>query len=204
MDKKQATIADKATIADVPAVKPAKETRPSKGRGGTNNFGTSNKQALQNSPGVAAKAMTEALRAYRQPKVHSDEELIERLDGYFTYCAENDVVPTVEEMAAYTGYAIQTVWDWENGKSRGFSPQTSEIIKKAKDILKIFDAKMVLAGKIPFLAYCFRSKNYYGMKDQQEIVVAPQNPLGDEATTEEIAKRIAEDTSDYIDVDVED
>ena len=36
MDKKQATIADKATIADVPAVKPAKETRPAKGRGGRN------------------------------------------------------------------------------------------------------------------------------------------------------------------------
>ena len=179
------------------------ESRPARGRGGSNNFGTSNKQALQNSPGVAAKAMTEALRAYRQPKVRSDEELIERLDGYFEYCATEDVVPTVEEMAAYTGYSISTVWDWELGRNKGFSPKTSEIIKKAKDILKIFDAKMVLAGKIPFLAYCFRSKNYYGMKDQQEIVVAPQNPLGDEATTEEIAKRMKEDTSDFVDVVLE-
>ena len=101
-------------------------------------------------------------------------------------------------MASYTGYSQATVWDWENGRNKGFSPQTSEIIKKAKDILKIFDAKMVLAGKIPFLAYCFRSKNYYGMKDEQEIVVAPRNTLGDEMSTEEIAKRIAEDTNDYI------
>lgn len=179
------------------------ETKPTRGRGGTNNFGTSNKQALHNSGGIVAKAMSEALVAYRQPKVKSDEELAERFDTYFKYCAENDVVPTVEEMASYTGYSQATVWDWENGRNKGFSPQTSEIIKKAKDILKIFDAKMVLAGKIPFLAYCFRSKNYYGMKDQQEIVVAPKNPLGDEMSTEEIAKRIAEDTNDYIEAEFE-
>lgn len=179
------------------------ETKPTRGRGGTNNFGLSNKQSLQNSGGIVAKAMSEALVAYRQPKVKSDEELAERFDTYFRYCAENDVVPTVEEMASYTGYSQATVWDWENGRNKGFSPQTSEIIKKAKDILKIFDAKMVLAGKIPFLAYCFRSKNYYGMKDQQEIVVAPKNPLGDEMSTEEIAKRIAEDTNDYIEAEFE-
>lgn len=178
------------------------ESRPSRGRGGSNNFGLSNKQMMADCPELVGKVMQEALRAYRQPKVRSDEELIERLDGYFEYCATEDVVPTVEEMAAYTGYSISTVWDWELGRNKGFSPKTSEIIKKAKDILKIFDAKMVLAGKIPFLAYCFRSKNYYGMKDQQEIVVAPQNPLGDEATTEEIAKRIKEDTADIIDVEV--
>ena len=47
------------------------------------------------------------------------------------------------------------------------------IIKKAKEMCKTFDAKLVVSGKLNFLAYCFRAKNYYGMVDKQEIEVAP-------------------------------
>lgn len=152
-----------------------------RGRGGTNNFGTSKKELVKTEEDriLVSKLLTETLRAYKQPKVKSDEELAGRLSDYFEMCAATGQIPTVEEMAMCTGYSQTTIWDWENGRNHGFSTETSAIIKKAKDFLKTFDAKLVISGKLNFLAYCFRAKNYYGMVDKKEYVLEPRNPMGD-------------------------
>ena len=93
-------------------------------------------------------------------------------------------------MCLYTGYSMSAVWNWENGRRDGFSAQTGEIIKKAKDFLKTFDAKLVISGQLNFLAYCFRAKNYYGMQDKQEVVLTPnQTPLGEQLQPKELAER---------------
>ncbi len=42
--------------------------------------------------------------------------------------------------------------------------------------MQTFDAKLVVSGKLNFLAYCFRAKNYYGMVDKQEMVLTPNQP----------------------------
>lgn len=151
-----------------------KSMTPSRGRGGKNNFPNSNVSVrTAEDRALVSKLLTETLVEYKKEKVKSDEELIYRLDDYFKRCAETGQIPTVEEMAMSTGYTQSTVWDWENGRNKGFSGSTSEIIKKAKDILKTFDAKLVISGKLNFLAYCFRAKNYYGMVDKKEYVVTP-------------------------------
>lgn len=148
--------------------------KPTKGRGGKNNFPSTKFSAETNEDkALVGKLLTEVLVEYKQPKVKSDEELAERIDNYFHRCAENGQVPTVEEMCMCTGYSYSTIWDWENGRRNGFSNSTADIIKKAKDVLKTFDAKLVISGKLNFLAYCFRAKNYYGMVDKQEYVVTP-------------------------------
>ena len=118
---------------------------------------------------------------------------MERIDDYFCRCAKNGQVPTVEEMSLSTGYSISTVMDWEIGRNKGFSPETSLIIKKAKGYLQTFDAKLVIAGKMNFLAYCFRAKNYYGMKDQQEVMLTPNNPIGEATSPEELRRKYLED-----------
>lgn len=164
------------------------------GRGGTENFPNNKKDMIKTEEQriVAKQLLNETLYAYRKEKVHNDDELVSRLDEYFKYCSTNSVIPTVEEMCLWTGYNIRTIWQWENGSVRGFSPRTSEIIKKAKDFLKTFDAKLVVSGQLNFLAYCFRAKNYYGMQDKQEVVVTPNNPLGQQLTAEEIQARFEE------------
>ena len=40
------------------------------------------------------------------------------------------------------------------------------------------DAELAQEGKIQPVVYMFRAKNYYGMKDQQDVVVTP-NQAGD-------------------------
>ena len=50
------------------------------------------------------------------------------------------------------------------------------MVKKAKEILAGIDAKLVSQGKIPQVTYIFRAKNFFGMRDQQEVVLTPNNP----------------------------
>lgn len=120
-----------------------------------------------------AGLLSETLHAYKQPKVKSDEELQERLNDYFQHCADTGQIPTVEEMTLFVGYSRAYLWDLETGRRKGFSDSTADIIKKAKEFLATFDAKLAVTGKMNFLAYCFRAKNYYGMVDKAEYVIAP-------------------------------
>lgn len=108
--------------------------------------------------------------------VKSDEEMCERLNGFFTQCAQSQQLPTVEKMANCLGYHRQTLYDWETGKNSGFSSATAEIIRKAKQILAGIDADLAQEGKIQPVVYLFRAKNFYGMKDQQDVVLTPNTP----------------------------
>ena len=58
-------------------------------------------------------------------------------------------------------------------------------------MLKTFDAKLVISGKLNFLAYCFRAKNYYGMVDKQEMVLTPNTNNEPEYDVEAIKKRLS-------------
>ena len=153
----------------------AEETvKPKRGRGGTQNFPNAKFEAkTEAEKQVVRQLLNETLHEYRKPRVTSDKELAERLDEYFAQCAATGQTPSVEEMCLSTGYTSDTCWDWEVGRNKGFSSETSAIIKKAKNFLKTFDAKMAIAGQMGFLVYCFRAKNYYGMTDQKEVVITP-------------------------------
>lgn len=139
--------------------------------------------------------VAESVFAYKQPRVRSDEELAERWDTYFAMCAERGQIPTVEELALYAGYATDALCDIENGTLPGFSPETKRIVKHAKSVLKTFDAKFVTSGKLNFLTYCFRAKNYYGMVDRQDVNVAPQQKAENDFSAEDLRKRYALETT---------
>ena len=168
------------------------DNRPARGRGGKSNFPNAKpKIESEEDKQLVSKLLNEVLVEYNQPKVKSDEELAERLNNYFIRCATTGQIPTVEEMCLSTGYSYWTCYDWETGKNKGFSNSTSQIIKKAKEMLKTFDAKLVIAGKLNFLAYCFRAKNYYGMVDKQEMVLTPNTNNEPDYDVEAIKKRLS-------------
>lgn len=171
--------------------------RPTRGRGGTKNFPNA-KMIIETDEDKAlvSKLLKEVLTEYRKPKVKNDEELVQRLDEYFAHCAETGQIPTIEEMSLSTGYDDRTLWNWETGRRGGFSDFTGEIIKKAKYFCKAFDAKLVISGKLNFLAYCFRAKNYYGMVDKQEVVLTP-NQSPEEYSVEQIRQQYLPESSDF-------
>lgn len=138
---------------------------------------------------IVRKIVEEAIEAFVQKPVGSDEELMTRISDYFDKCTETGQTPTIEELILCTGHT-QTWWvNVSSGVSLGFSPETRAIIEKATMLLKTIDAKLVVAGKMNFLAYCFRAKNYYGMTDKVEHVLTPNYKESIEFNPDDIAKK---------------
>ena len=176
-------------------VAPVKKERPLRGRGGTQNF-----------PSVIAGAKSEdisrclrnCLMFYDRPIVKSDEECRERLYWFFDTCEKTGQLPTVEKMVMALGTVKSTVWDWEQGKK--CSQIRADMIKKAKGFIAGFESEMVTEGKINPVVYIFRAKNYFGMKDQQDVVLKPESPLGetvDQARLESTIVQELPEPSDY-------
>lgn len=174
---------------------PTDKDRPLKGRGGRGNFPNSKANYPDDEEGKAFRtnALKHLLYIYNLPKVNSDDELLDRINYYFEKCIQDGMIPTVEGMCLSTGYSEVTIHDWETGKNKGFSVNTSKLIKKAKDIIKSYDAQLVINGKMNPIPYIFRAKNYYGMSDKQEIQVSSNNGFDEqEMSAEDIAKRYLE------------
>lgn len=170
--------------------------QPATGRGGKYNFPQTQLKRLEEDDKkrvVIGKSLNNCLVFYEagQNRVKNDEELCDRLNWFFRTCAQANQIPTVEKMCLSLGYDRNTVLGWETGHSGGFSPATSSTIKKAKNVIASLDAELALDSKIQPIVYMFRAKNYYGMKDVQDVVITPNaSPLGDEANAEEIMKKL--------------
>lgn len=90
------------------------------------------------------------------------------------------------------GYARSSFYDITQGK---FRPDITDIVKKAKDYIATYDAEMAAQGKIPAPVYIFRSKNYYGLKDVQEVKVEPNLNQQIPDNAEEIIDKLPERSS---------
>lgn len=157
----------------------------SRGRGGKENF-----------PSVIAGAKSEdikrvmgnCLRWYGRTIVKDDEEARQRLYDFFIQCQENGELPIVEKMCMALGTVKQVVWQWEQGM--GCSSTRTDLIKKGKEFIATFESEMVSEGKINPVVYIFRAKNFFGMKDVQDVVLTPNNPLGDTPDESELRRHI--------------
>lgn len=155
-----------------------------KGRGGKNNFP---QVQFNESPDDTRQILGEVVRWSKLPKPQNDDEFEERLQYFFDECFKTGERPTVEKMALALGTYRDRLWDWENG--RGCSQRRSDAIKTAKGVLAAYDAGLVITGKMQAVPYIFRAKNFYSMKDEQEVVLTPNNPLGNVDNPNEIAQK---------------
>lgn len=161
---------------------------------------SSKAEIIASSPGgldLSTKTLGEVLFEASLPKVQSDEELYTRFLEYFQRCMESTRIPTVEECMLCTGYSYQYLSGIRTGRNKPawVTRETPSIISWAFEIVKAYDAKMVMAGKLPQIPYIFRSKNYYNMSDKTEITVTANVGNEQEMSAEEIIKRYAVETS---------
>ena len=152
------------------------------GRGGKYNFPSS---VPPESPEVVKAALSPVLYWFQlglEDKPQSDDEVEKRVVFFFRRCAELGERPTVEKLALALGVSRKVLFDWESGRTQ--SPRRGDIIKSAKENLAAFDADLAAAGKMNPVPYIFRAKNYYGMRDQVDIVAAPGAQLSDKSADE--------------------
>lgn len=132
--------------------------------------------------------------------VKTDEETAERLNLFFQKCIDNKELPTVEKMCLALGVDRDTVLDWQRGK---LGAVRAGIIKKAKQILASIDAELVATGHMNTVAYIFRAKNFYGMKDQSDVTVTHTSDTPDKTPAELAEKYIGSTVIDVEDFTVE-
>jgi hypothetical protein len=137
-------------------------------------------------PGDNTKFLLHALAIRDLPKIDTSDpkQVEERLDWYFTHCAEADIKPTVKGFCNALGVNKQSLWQWKTGARR---PDThEEIILRAYDLLEEMWENYMQNGKINPVAGIFLGKNNFGYRDQQEYLLTPNqaNQPVDPATIE--------------------
>ena len=134
-----------------------------------------------------SQAIINATRYIKATPCQSDEEFAERIEAYFQECAEEGIIPKWETIGLALGIGRAEAWNIATGRKG--SPARQRMMQRAKDILAAIDAELVTTGKVNPVVWIFRAKNFYDMKDTQDVVVTPKQPLGEQQTTEELADK---------------
>lgn len=129
----------------------------------------------------------------KQGRVRTDKEMLERLDTFFTTCAEDHLMPTVEKMALSLGMDVKYMNEIAEGRRPGLAGSfvTGEILRQAKLVIASVDAEMAVTGKFQPIVYIWRSKNYYGMADRKNVDVAVDDGTGRKSERDLLAEAAA-------------
>jgi len=150
-------------------------------------------------PGDNARYLRYALASWDLPPIDiSDPVQVEnRIREYFQFCIDNDRKPNIKGLGNWIGVSDETVMRWRRGEYR--NETHCGLIKKAVDALQEMWWDYGQNGKCNPASWIFIGKNAFGMRDEQQIVVTPNNPL-DNMSTEQISDRyltaLPEDTSE--------
>ncbi len=133
--------------------------------------------------------------------VREPEQVKERMGMYFALCAQDDMKPSVAGMALAFGVDRTTLWKWANGWTVRLCPESRNLVKKAYQNLNAQMESYMQNGKINPVAGIFLMKNNMGYQDKQEVVLTPNQQLGDQVPAEDLEKKYLEDvvgaSSDY-------
>lgn len=110
-----------------------------------------------------------ALNTFR---VKTPQQMEERLQQLFDLCVQSGDIPTYENLAVACGIPIRTFYEMQTGNNE-IHAEFLPIVKKAKDIIAQMESSMAMDGKMPSVVWIFRAKNYAGMRDVQQVEVAP-------------------------------
>jgi transposase-like protein len=133
-------------------------------------------------------------------KPQNDDEVEHRIELYFQYVYKTGEKPSMEKLALSLGVTLRSLQYWRDGQF--CSARRQELIRNAITALAAMDAELVNNNKIPQVTYIFRAKNFFEMKDQQEMTINHNTKrVADE---EELRKRIMDGViidGDYEDVE---
>lgn len=135
------------------------------------NFGEENTE-----PGDNTRYLRYAMASLNLPPIDiSDPEQVQkRILEYFDFCLENDRKPNIKGLGNWLGVDATTVNSWRRGEYR--ADTHSPLIKKAVDILEEMWWDYGQNGRCNPASWIFIGKNAFGMRDEQQVVITPNNP----------------------------
>lgn len=126
------------------------------------------------------------------PDINDVESMRKCFENYIRKCMEHD--RKVSNMAAYASMGINKRQAWEWSQGMGGNPARTNFIRKVQMICAMYRESLMADGKINPVTGLFWQKNFDNFRDQQEIVVTPNNPLGDSLSNEELARKYKDDS----------
>ena len=161
-----------------------------KPRGGSGNNGHSpviGDNGLMTKPGDNSRYATLVNSLSSWPRVDKTDvnALERRLSDYLIFCEHNDM--KVGNMMCYLALGItrEDARDWLAG-TRG-TPEHMIFIKKVKAICGATRELLMQDWKLNPVTGIFWQKNHDGFKDIQDVVLTPNNPLGEGASESQLA-----------------
>ena len=151
----------------------------------------------QPDPGDNTKYINHSLKLAELPKccMNNPDEVSQRVNDYFRICADDDMKPSVAGLALALGIDRRYLWEIREGK-KGKSQEVADALKKAMQILDLQMVDYMQNGKINPVSGIFLMKNNFGYADKQEVIVTPNNLLGDTKDTKEIEQRYVDSVAD--------
>lgn len=109
-----------------------------------------------------------------RPSIFSSrEECKNEVEGYFKLCYQYSVIPTISSLALYLGYSRDSLYDSMNNETCDFS----DILKNAVQMCQSYQELPALDGTLSAPTWIFTAKNYFGMKDTQDVNVSATNNI---------------------------
>ena len=139
-------------------------------------------------PGDNAKYISFAMESMKMPALDFNNvpAVQERIEWYFTRCFQNDMKPGVVGLANALGVDRKTLWSWKTGIRRDANTALVDTIKKAYTLLEEMWEQYMQNGKISPPNGIFLGTNNFDYRDEQQVVVTPNNPY--QATSDDDLK----------------
>ena len=159
---------------------------------------------LGQEPGDNTRIVQTNMKFFDMPRVdlHDPQAVHERLCEYFKIYGEADLKPTVAGMAMCLGVDRRRLWAIANDQPTGgngyklnLPQETTDLVKKAYEILETTMENYANAGKITPVMAIFMMKNHFGYQDKTEYVLTPNQKQESDYDADEISKRYLTDSA---------
>lgn len=145
-------------------------------------------------PGDNSRFVLNAMASLNLPPIDTSdpEQIKQRCYDYLNFCAERDRRPQIVGLANWLGVSRTTLYSWVNDPERTPGRKANgEIIKRVYSLMEEMWTEYMQYGKISPPTAIFLAKNWYGYRDETNIVLTPNNPL-QSLDDEQASKRIME------------
>lgn len=159
---------------------------------------------LGQEPGDNTRIVQTNMKFFDMPRVDlkNPEAVRERLGEYFRIYGEADLKPTVAGMAMALGINRRTLWAIANDQPTGgngyklnLPEETTDLVKKAYEMLEMSMEAYANGGKINPVMAIFMMKNHFGYQDKTEYVLTPNQKQESDYNADEISKRYLSDST---------
>ena len=159
---------------------------------------------LGQEPGDNTRIVQTNMKFFDMPRVDlkNPDAVRERLCEYFKIYGEADLKPTVAGMAMALGVNRRTLWAIANDQPTGgngyklnLPPESTDLVKKAYEMLEMSMEAYANSGKINPVMAIFMLKNHWQYTDKTEYVLTPNQKQDSDYDAEDIRKRYLTDST---------